>query len=95
MSPSLHSIAERALAAPSLLRLWDAVEDYVEACDEQGVTTGEGGLDLGDLPTYGGDVPARIGDGIAARSWDATHILIDRPNSAQRFVLVPRSAYAS
>jgi hypothetical protein len=94
MSPSLHSIAERALVAPSLLRLWDAVEAYVEACDEQGVTTGEGGLDLGDLPTFGGDVPAHIGNGVTVRSWDATHILIDRRHQRQRFVLVPRSAYA-
>lgn len=94
MSPSLHSLSERALAAPSLIRLWDCVEDYVEACDEQGVTTAEGGLDLGELPTFGGDVPPRIGDGVTIRSWDATHILIDRRDSAQRFVLVPRSAYA-
>ncbi|CAO4164964.1 MULTISPECIES: hypothetical protein [Methylobacteriaceae] len=94
MSQTLHTLSERALAAPSLLRLWDLVEAYVEACDEQGVTTAEGGLDLGELPTFGGDVPAHIGNGVTVRSWDATHILIDRRYAAQRFVLVPRSAYA-
>ncbi|GEL41906.1 hypothetical protein MEX01_24970 [Methylorubrum extorquens] len=94
MSPSLHILSERAFAAPSLLRLWDAVEAYADACRAQDLATTEGGLDLGNLPTYGGDVPAHIGNGIAVRSWDETHLLIDRRHQQQRFVLVPRSAYA-
>ena len=101
MTPTLESLAERALAAPSILRLWDAVEAYVEACEEQGVTSGEGGLDLGELPTYGGEDPdedrlfASLNGGITVRSWNGTHLLIDRRLSAQRFVVVARSVYAA
>lgn len=94
MTQTLRTTVERALAAPSLLRLWDAVEDYAEACRDQGVATTEGGLDLADLPTYGGDVPAHIGNGITVRSWDGTHLLVDRRHRQQRFVVVPRSVYA-
>jgi len=101
MTPHLETLAERALAAPSLLRLWDAVEAYVDTCAEQGVTTGEGGLDLAALPTFGGKDPDDVrlfptlnGAG-RVRSWDQTHILIDRQFSEQRFVVVPRSVYAA
>jgi len=101
MTPTLESLAERALRAPSLLRLWDAVEAYADACDEQGVTTGEGGLDLVALPTFGGEDPddvrlfPTLNAAARVRSWDPTHILIDRQFSEHRFVIVPRSVYAA
>ncbi len=95
MSDTPQTIAQRALGATSLLRQWDAVEDYVEACREQGVDVEHGGLDLSDLPTFGGERPAGLPAGgvLSVLSWDETHLLIEPRNGERRFVVVPRSAY--
>lgn len=54
----------------------------------------EGGLDFGNLPTYGSTVAVHIGDAVAIWSWDEAPMLIDRRFGGQRFI-VPRSAYAA
>ncbi|CAO4172515.1 hypothetical protein EEDFHM_02104 [Methylorubrum populi] len=93
-----ETLARRVENAPSLLRLWDALEDYAQACRDVGCTEAECGLDLRRLPTYGGEwtgeylLPIRD-DGITIRSHDETHMLLDRERAEPRYVVVPRSAY--
>ncbi|CAA2155742.1 hypothetical protein MBRA_01372 [Methylobacterium brachiatum] len=89
-------LAERARTATSLLRLWDAVTEYVEACRDQDVDNEQSGLDLTDLPTFGGEAPHGLpaGNVLAVLSWDETHLLIQARTSEQPFVVVPRSVYA-
>ncbi|MEE7440904.1 hypothetical protein [Methylobacterium oryzae] len=95
---SIRDSAERARTAPTLLRLWDAVADYVEACRDQRVEHEKGGLDLGELPTFGGEEPFNLHfppDSIrSVLSWDETHLLLRTYSAEQRFVVVARSVYA-
>lgn len=93
---SIEEIAERARKAPSLLRLWDAVEGYVEACREQHIDYWQAGLDLTDLPIFGGEAPATLitSSGLAALSWDETHVLIQTRSQKKPYVVVRRSDYA-
>lgn len=95
-SEVVTTLAERAAAAPSLMRLWDAVEDYVEACREHGYDVEGGVLDLDDLPSYGGEYPGMfpvpVRDDALFRSWDETHLLIERPSAERRFIIARRAA---
>ncbi|MGW9821902.1 hypothetical protein ACUXK4_004491 [Methylorubrum extorquens] len=93
---SVRDLAERARKASSLMRLWQALDDYVEGCREQYVDCEQAGLDFTDLPTFGGEAPANLPNGsvLAVLSWDETHLLIQTRNSERPYVVAPRSAYA-